>query len=192
MKEVQEHNFSLNEEILKSLKEKNISLKDLESKTSLSYSTLHRSFSEKREFTPSELVEILGVAFGKNESIEIIKKYFQDSSPLVNLFSDLNSEEKFNDVQNNLLTDKKTFSTSNLIELGYFQNEKQVSELLGLTGLSILKNMAKNKVINLNSDGKIVSNFTVFRPSFDVVRKQIKNSVDYHKDSNAGKMKNFV
>lgn len=178
--------------VLATLKEKGIKASHIEQNTQMSYSSVSRTLNEKRDFTPLEYAELLNYIYTPSEARETAAKFAPNDEALIKLVSDVGSEEIINETQEAFLTNYKSFSIANLIELGYFNNETQVKEVFGLAGVKILNDMNKEKLISLSSDGNIKNNFVKIKPSFASLRKQIALSADYHKDENCGKMKNFI
>lgn len=178
--------------IVSTVKNRAIKLSQIEQNTKMSYSSVCRSFSEKRELTPLEYAQILNFLYTPEEAAEVAIKYAPYDESLIKLVSDIGSDETINGAQESFLTDRKTFSIANLIELGYFKNKGQVKEIFGLSGVKILEDMNKEKLITLSNSGEIKNNFIKIKPSFATLRRQIALSSKYHKDQNCGKMKNFI
>ncbi len=187
-----QENTSIFEMISNHVRDHSISLKDIERNTSLSYSTLNRSFNEKRDFQPLELAEIMNFLFEKEASLSLINQHEPNNTTLLNLLSDTSTKDRINQDQERLFTDPNTFALANMIELGYFKTVEQVKESMGYSGVTTLLDMESLSIVSIDTNGNIKSKFEKLKPNFNVLRKQISNSSNYHKDKNCGKLKNFI
>lgn len=172
--------------------EQKIKLSDLANKTSLSYSSVNRGFNRKKKFNILESIEILNVLFSREDALNIIKQYYPQADPVLNLLKDIKSDSQISSDQEMYLSNPKTFAITNLIELGYLKTTKEVKEMFGTEGKSLLTKLALTGMVVISKDGNIKSQLYRAKPSFETIRSQISNATAYHKDSNCGKFKNFI
>lgn len=183
---------SLGEYIKEELKRQAISANELCRSTVLSYGTIYRVLTKGRELRPFEFLEIARVLFDKSKTKELIEKFYSSYNDELLITLEKTSKTDSLDDNFDVFTNERTFQIANLIQVGYFKSLPEVHNAFGDIGIKVLKNMSESGLVKFDSKQNIEITNNKLRPNINVVKKQISNSLKFHKIENCGQGKNYA
>lgn len=185
--------FTLTQFLSSELERRKISKSDISRNTSLSYSTVHRSFNGEREFTELEMVEVLLHVYSNSEEARnIVSTKFPQNKIITNLLSRDTGSLQFNSKQQEYFSNYDSFALSNLVHVGYLHSIQQVQEIYGISGVGLIQKMQRDSLLTIDSHGNIKTSHDTHNSTLTGIKDQIANATKFHKQSNCGQMKNYA